>query len=279
MARITRERARCLPILTLVVLVGLAGSVYAASSQQIELPDGFPENVPIYPNSEIVYLGMVLSEESYSISELKLKSPVQYEEVLEWVRKEVGKYKWIVGDVRTGIQYTRGDVAFNVENHDLYDYESEEKYICFSYEFDTEESDETTTFWWIGTQGVFLPKEELEKYRSQHPEYLPEDIPLYPNSEILYLTYYIAEEELCTRFEFESEAGYIEIANSLIKEFEKLDWQIKANKDLWEMGEMANFSAEKGERDVIVYSNKAEDAYKGRVFTKGTITYTPKEIK
>lgn len=255
----------------LAVSVVLVGSAGMASSQQaeekaakevekqarakIELPEGFPEDIPIYPKSEVSSYYVVFSED-YEGGGLGtgFRSTAEYGEVLNWLKRELKKKGWEIIQELDMVKLAQS-IQITLSK--------DERVLQITIAAKEEES--TVAWTIVGDLGQFLPKKELEKHK-QPRKYLPKDIPLYPDTEMLGVA--VGTEEVSVQFKSKEEP--VKMGRHLIEEFEKADWKIKDKMGAQEL--YAVFGAEKDKKVVHVSIRVKEDSYTGKKFSRMTYT-------
>lgn len=263
--RISQERSKvrfCRPVtIVLIVLVALVGSVGIVSSQQAEgkaklqLPEGFPEDIPIYPKSEIsdFYMGFSEDFEGGGLG-TGFRAPAKYGEVLSWLKSQLKKKGW---DIIQELNMAK--LAQFVE----LTLEKDERMLQIR--IVTKEEKDTVPWIIVGDLAYLLPQEELDKHK-QPRKYLPEDIPLYPDSEMLG----VALDTEHVSVQFKSKEEPVKMARHLIEEFEKVGWKIGDKMGGEEL--FASFGAEKGKRTGTVDIRVKENTSTDEKFSR--ITYT-----
>ena len=248
-----------LGITVFVVLIVLIGTVVTSSAQQeektafkgvkeqkevkIELPEGFPKDIPIYPKSQLTGFYLDFSEH-FTGGGLGtgFESPAKYKkkgwEILQKI--DMSKFGGKGGELTVRKDERILQITISA---------GQEKDI---------------TAWTImGGMSLLLPKKELEKHK-QPRKYLPKDIPLYPGLEMLGVT--IERGKVSVDFR-KSKEDPIKMGRYLIKEFEKMGWEIK---DKMGMQGIATFGANKDERAVHITIKNTE--YPGEGFSKILMT-------
>ncbi len=262
-----KVRFRRFVTVVLVALVAVVGSVGIVSSQQpeekavkegqeqgkakLQLPEGFPKDIPIYPKSAVTsfYLGFSEDFEGGGLG-TGFESPAKYDKVYDWLKTELKKNGWgIIQDVDMtklggGIQCIAGKDDSVIEMA-----------------ITAEKEKETTSWAIVGDLARFLPEKELEKCK-QPRNYLAEDIPLHADSEMLGVALDLENVSV----QFKSKEEPVKMARHLIEQFEKAGWKIGDKMGAEEA--FASFGAEKEKRAGTVNITVKENTSTGEKFSR-----------